>query len=328
MKYLEIVIHTSREGLEPIEAMLMELGITDMVVNDPADLEDILKKEKGYEWDYIDDGVLGLSESEPTVTVYFDGEECGDGYRRAEELDLALDAVRQDILNGVYGEDADFGTLTVTTSLHDDSEWKDNWKEFFKPARVSERIIVKPTWEEYELSEEEKKSGVKVLEIDPGMAFGTGTHETTSLCIKALEEYMKPGDKVLDVGCGSGILSIAAALLGAGDCLGVEIDPVAVEVSRENIELNRAGEIARAQYGDLTKGVDYDADIIVANLMADLVMMLCADVRRHMKPGAKFISSGIIEEKLVEVVDNIRANGFKIDEVKQDGMWCAVVASL
>ncbi len=328
MKYLEIVIHTNREGLEHVQAALISLGITDMVINDPSDLADILKKEKGYEWDYIDDGVLGLANSEPTVTVYFDGDECGDGYRRAESLDIAIDAIRQELMDGVYGEGADFGPLTVTTSLRDDSEWKDNWKEFFKPARVSERIIVKPTWEKYELDEKEKKAGVRILEIDPGMAFGTGTHETTYLCIRALEEYMKRGDSVLDVGCGSGILSIAAALLGAGDCTGIEIDPVAVEVSKKNIQLNGVENIARAQYGDLTEGLEYKADIVVANLMADLVITLCGNVRRNMKQGAKFISSGIIEEKLVEVVDAMRLKGFKIDEVKQDGMWRAVIASL
>ena len=137
---------------------------------------------------------------------------------------------------------------------------------------------------------------------------------------------MKDGDRVLDVGCGSGILSIAAALLGAGDALGIEIDPIAVDVANENIKLNNVGGIAKAQYGDLTKGVDYKADIVVANLMADLVMMLSKDVKKHMKEGAKYISSGILDEKLTTVVDDMRSKGFKIIETMQDGMWCAIVA--
>ncbi|MBR4023827.1 MAG: 50S ribosomal protein L11 methyltransferase, partial [Firmicutes bacterium] len=240
---------------------------------------------------------------------------------------MAIEGLRQAMMDGVYGEDADFGPLTVTTSLHDDSEWKDNWKEYFKPQQVSERIIVCPTWEEYELSEEDKAAGKKILRIDPGMAFGTGTHETTSLCLKAMEKYMAPGASVLDVGCGSGILSIAADLLGAGDVLGIEIDPVAVEVSRENLELNGCGENVRVIEGDLTKGVDYKADVVVANLMADLVEMLSPDVRRHMKPGARYISSGIIDEKLEEVAQAIRDCGFEIEEIKEDGMWRAIVAS-
>lgn len=305
MKYLEVKIETVKEELENIETALLEIGLTDYVINDPDDLDDLLHKEKGYEWDYIDDSVMELGKEKPSIVLYFDGDECGNGYKEVEQVDLAIMPFN----------------CTMTTSLHDDSEWKDNWKEYFKPKKVSERIVVKPTWEEYE-----KKDDEIVLEIDPGMAFGTGTHETTSLCIKALEEYMKEGAEVLDVGCGSGILSIAAALLGAKDVLGIEIDPVAVDISKENILLNHVENVAKAQYGDLTKGVDYKADIVVANLMADLVMMLTDDVAKHMKPGAKFISSGILDEKLVTVADYIRGKGFAIDEVKQDGMWCAIVA--
>ncbi len=327
MKYLELVIHTTEEGLEPVEACLMEMGFTDMVVNDPSDLQDLMNKKHDYDWDYIGDEVFGLAEEEPTVTLYFDGEETGNGYQLAQEVDLAIEGLRQAMMNGEYGEDADFGPLTVTTSLHDDSEWKDNWKEYFKPSRVSGRILVCPTWEEYELSAEEKAAGVRILRIDPGMAFGTGTHETTSLCLKAMEKYLEPGMSVLDVGCGSGILAIAADLLGAGDVLGIEIDPVAVDVARENLELNGCGENVRVIEGDLTKGVDYKADIVVANLMADLVEMLSPDVRRHMKPGAKYISSGIIDEKLEEVAEAVKACGFEIEEIKEDGMWRAIIAS-
>ena len=327
MKYLELVIHTTEEGLEPVEACLMEMGFTDMVVNDPSDLQDLMNKKHDYDWDYIGDEVFGLAEEEPTVTLYFDGEETGNGYQLAQEVDLAIEGLRQAMMNGEYGEDTDFGPLTVTTSLHDDSEWKDNWKEYFKPSRVSGRILVCPTWEEYELSAEEKAAGVRILRIDPGMAFGTGTHETTSLCLKAMEKYLAPGMSVLDVGCGSGILAIAADLLGAGDVLGIEIDPVAVDVARENLELNGCGENVRVIEGDLTKGVDYKADIVVANLMADLVEMLSPDVRRHMKPGAKYISSGIIDEKLEEVAEAVKACGFEIEEIKEDGMWRAIIAS-
>ena len=327
MKYLELVIHTTEEGLEPVEACLMEMGFTDMVVNDPSDLQELMNKKHDYDWDYIGDEVFGLAEEEPTVTLYFDGEETGTGYQLAQEVDLAIEGLRQAMMNGEYGEDADFGPLTVTTSLHDDSEWKDNWKEYFKPSRVSGRILVCPTWEEYELSAEEKAAGVRILRIDPGMAFGTGTHETTSLCLKAMEKYLAPGMSVLDVGCGSGILAIAADLLGAGDVLGIEIDPVAVDVARENLELNGCGENVRVIEGDLTKGVDYKADIVVANLMADLVEMLSPDVRRHMKPGAKYISSGIIDEKLEEVAEAVKACGFEIEEIKEDGMWRAIIAS-
>ena len=313
MKYTQIDIYTTEEGLEVVEGALMGLDIVDFMIEDPEDLYMLLNKEHDYDWDYIDDEVMKLKDARPKVVVYATEEEPG----KAKSIDESMKLVRE------LGYEAE-----VVITAHDDSEWRDNWKEFFKPTRVSEKIIVKPTWEAYELTETDVASGVHILEIDPGMAFGTGTHETTSLCIRALEEYMKPGDKVLDVGTGSGILAIAASMFGASDCLGVEIDPVAVEVAQENIELNGVADIAHAQYGDLTKGIDYRANVVVANLMADLVMMLSKDVAKHLLPGGYYISSGILDEKLVTVADSIRACGFKILEAKQDGMWCAIVAQL
>lgn len=183
--------------------------------------------------------------------------------------------------------------------------------------------MIKPTWEDYQAGEKEL-----VIEIDPGMAFGTGTHETTSGCIQLMEKYMKPGDKVLDVGCGSGILSIAAALLGSRDILAIDIDPVAVEVTRENVELNKISEYVDTRYGDLTKGVSYRADIVVANLMADLVMMLTKDVAKHLEDGGIYISSGIIDFKEEEVCETLKRCGFEIIEILKKGEWCTVAARL
>ncbi len=319
MKYLEIGIETQRAGIELILSALMNLDITDAVVEDPADIDDLLKKEKGYEWDYIDDSVLELKNETPKVTVYLNDDE--EGQSKAQQICAAMRELKKQAADGAFGNGIDLGTLKTEIRCEDDSEWKDNWKAYFKPARVSKSIVVKPTWEPYEA-----KDGEKVIEIDPGMAFGTGTHETTSLCIRLMEEYLKPGEKVLDVGCGSGILSIAGALLGASEVLGVEIDPDAVAIARENIALNHAQQIASAQYGDLTKGIDFKADVIVANLMADLVVMLSQDVAKHLLPGGRYISSGILVEKMPEVVDAMRALGFAVLEVKEDGMWCAIVA--
>ena len=183
--------------------------------------------------------------------------------------------------------------------------------------------MIKPTWEDYEAGEKEL-----VIEIDPGMAFGTGTHETTSGCIQLMEKYMKPGDKVLDVGCGSGILSIAAALLGRRDILAIDIDPGAVEVTRENVELNNVSEYVDTRYGDLTKGVSYRADIVVANLMADLVMMLTEDVEKHLEDGGIYISSGIIDFKEEEVCETLKRCGFEIIEILKKGEWCIIAARI
>ena len=321
MKYIQTDIFVSRQGIEPLVSALMEVGITDTVVDDPADIDDLLNKENDYEWDYIDESVLEQKNDEPRVTVFFEDNE--EGRQTLANIRKAVEELKKQAADGAFGESADLGELRIETAVEDDSEWKDNWKAYFKPAKVGKSIVVKPTWESYEA-----KDGEKVIEIDPGMAFGTGTHETTSLCIKLMEEYVKDGMKVLDVGCGSGILSIAGALLGAGEVLGVEIDPVAVDIAKENILLNGVQDTARAQYGDLTKGIDFKADVIVANLMADLVMMLSEDVAKHLLPGGIYISSGILTEKEVLVADTMRALGFKILEVKEDGMWCAIVAEL
>ena len=196
-------------------------------------------------------------------------------------------------------------------------------KEFFKPKKISEHIVVKPTWEEYEA-----KEGESVIEIDPGAAFGTGTHETTSLCIKFLEKYVKEGDMVLDVGAGSGILSIAAAICKAKDVLGIEIDPVAVEIAEQNIEINNYSQNVKVRYGDLTKGIDYKANVVVANLMADLVILLSKDVVKHLEKGGIFISSGILLEKKEIVSEAIIDAGLEVIEIMEDGMWCAIVAKL
>ena len=320
MKYIQADIHVNREGIEPVLTALMNVDIVDTVVEDPADIADLLDKDQDWEWDYVDDSVIDMQNAEPKVTVYMEDDE--EGRRKLAALQGAVEELKKEAAAGAYGKNVDLGPLTVDVYVEDDSEWKDNWKEFFKPKKVGKHIVVKPTWYDYE-----KEEGDLVIEIDPGMAFGTGTHETTSLCLRLMEDYMQDGDKVLDVGCGSGILAIAGALLGSPEVLGVEIDPVAVEIAQENLKLNGVTGVARAQYGDLTKGIDFKAEIVVANLMADLVMMLSADVAKHILPGGKYISSGILVEKRDQVAAVIRDCGFDIVEIREDGMWCAIVAT-
>ncbi|MFR0903575.1 MAG: 50S ribosomal protein L11 methyltransferase, partial [Anaerovoracaceae bacterium] len=278
MKYLQIDIETNKEDIEPLTGFLLTRGITDTVIEDPDDLENLLNKKEEYEWDYVSPEVMDLKDKTPKVTFYLgDGEE-----ENAEEL---VKAIKEK-----------FPQVSVRVTAEDDSQWKDKWKEFFKPARITDCLVVKPTWETYQAA-----LGEKVIEIDPGMAFGTGTHETTSLCLKMIEKYMNTGDKVLDVGCGSGILSIGAALLGASEVLAVDIDPEAVKVSGENVALNNCQEKVSVQYGNLVDGIDFKANIVAANLMADLVMTLSSHVARHMTADGTYISSGILIEKEEQV---------------------------
>ncbi len=227
--------------------------------------------------------------------------------------------------------DLKLGRLYCESCVVDDEAWRDKWKEHFKPTKVTERIVIKPTWEEYTPEEADEI----VIEIDPGMAFGTGTHETTRLCMKLLEKYMAQLDaksiKVLDAGCGSGILAIAAALLGSENVIGVEIDPDAVNVAKTNVELNGVAYSVKVIEGDLMKGIGvngkgYKADIVVANLMHNLIMGLAPSVRKHMETGGIFISSGILIEKRDVVAKAIEKGGFEIREITEDGEWCAIAA--
>ncbi len=321
MKYIQVDIHVKRQGIEPVISALLQVGITDTVVEDPADICTLLDKEQDYEWDYIDESVLELQDSEPKITVFLDDDE--EGHEKLKSIYVAIETIKIQAESGIFGENADLGPLDIESTVEDDSQWKDNWKEYFKPKKVGKQIVVKPTWYDYDRQPEDL-----VIELDPGMAFGTGTHETTSLCLRLMEKYVNKGYKVLDVGCGSGILSIAGALLEAEQVLGIEIDPMAVDIARENIALNGVSEKASVQYGDLTEGIDFRAHVIVANLMADLIMALSRDVAKHLLPNGKYISSGILLEKKDQVVQCIEECGFHIVEILEDGMWCAIVATL
>ncbi len=319
MNYYQVTIYTSHEGIEPLSAVLMEHGFDSIVVDDPADVEDILNKKEEYEWDYIDPSVFANKDKEPTITIYFDDNKLSAIHIR--ELTKLIEAVKATVKSGMYGPGADFGRLHVETTLVKDDDWKDKWKEFFKPSKITDSLVVKPTWEEYTPAE-----GEHVIEIDPGMAFGTGTHETTTLCMVLMEKYLKDGDSVMDVGCGSGILAIAAAKLGCKDILGIEIDPDAVRTAIENVELNKAEDVVVVKEGDLTKGVDKVVDLMVANLMAPLVIELSGAAADHMKDGGIYISSGILVEKRDQVAEAVKAAGFEIVEILEKGEWCAIAA--
>lgn len=316
MKFIKVTIYTSHAGIEPLSAMLMEKDITSIVVDDPADVADIMDKKEAYEWDYIDPSVFDNKDKEPTITVYFDD----DTNEQIADLRSCVETLRSFADEGFFG-DVDIGRLDVEETVVDDEAWKDKWKEFFKPSKITDTLVVKPTWEEYE-----KAEGEKIIEIDPGMAFGTGTHETTTLCMRLLEKYLKEGKSVMDVGCGSGILAIAAALLGSKEILGIEIDPDAVRTAIENVELNGVSDVVTVKEGDLTKDVDKVVDLIVANLMAPLVIELSGAAAEHLTDKGIYISSGILVEKRDMVSEAVKAAGFEILEILEEGEWCAIAA--
>lgn len=316
MEYRELRIQTEKKDLEMLEAELIGNGFTSMMIDDPDDVRDILEHPDTYRYDYINDSLKEDLMRKPVVTLYFaDDEEGLADMKRAEAL--------LDTLAAADGSDG-MGVIYREAAAGDDSEWLYKWQEFFKPTRVGERIVVRPSWEAYDPKPEDL-----VIEMDPGMAFGSGLHETTSMCIRALEKILadgRGGIKILDVGTGTGILAIAGALLGADEALGIDIDTDAVRVANENIEKNDLADRITAQYGDLTEGVDYKADILVANLMADLVMRLSPAAAGHLERGGWYVTSGILDIKEETVSRAIREAGFAIEEVLHDGEWCAVIA--
>ncbi len=322
MEYLEVKVYTTTKGIDPVSGIFLAAGVEGIVVEDPGDFYELMEKKNAYDWDYVDDDLVkDLKNKETNVTAYL--EKTPEGYAQLKQIDEEIWKLSTfDACAAFEDTVCLLGRLKLCVRTVDDNDWKDNWKEYFKPVKITDRIVIKPSWEDYE-----KQEGEIVIEIDPGAAFGTGKHPTTTMCIKALEKYIRAGEStVLDVGCGSGILSIAAGLLGARDVLGIDIDPLAVIVSKENAAFNKLEDRISIVEGDLTKGVDYKADIVVANLMADLVVILAKDVRRHLNPGGLYVSSGILAEKKEEVAAKIREAGFEIVEIYEEDEWVCIVA--
>ncbi len=312
MNYCEVSIFTSSSGVEPLSNALVMGGYYSFSIDDVETARDILSRKKTFEWDYYDESVL--EEREAVITLYFEPEGAEEHISAVQNIAAELKA---------SDNEGEYGRLAVVYRNADDAEWKDEWKQYFKPYRVTDDIVIRPSWEEYE-----PEPGDKVIEIDPGMAFGTGTHATTRMCIDFLEKNIEPEDRVMDIGCGSGILSIAAALCGAAEVSGFDIDPDAVEASLENAEKNGLSGKIEISQGDVTKGLGRKADIIAANLMAELVMMIAPSVAEHLEGKKIFISSGIITEKRDQVKKSLEDAGFVISEISESEGWCAVKAVL
>ena len=294
MKYYEASIFTNEP--DELAGQLIMMDITSVRIEDPRVMEDIIESQNEYDWDYIDPKSMSPENGSPRVICYFEDKESCD--------EIA----------------AKFPDLKVTIRECDDSEWKDKYKETFKTLDLTDSLMIKPSWEDTPDTDK------TIIDLDPGMAFGTGDHETTSMCAVLLEEEGCTGKTVLDVGTGSGILSIAACYLGAEDVLAVDIDPVACEVAQENIEKNGCEKTVTVKEADLTKGIDIKADIVVANIVAELIVVLSKDVMRHMNKGGYFISSGILTEKEDMVKEALTRAGFSVDKVTRKGEWSAIGA--
>ena len=315
MKWIRFTLDTHTDAVDMLSYMLDEIGVEGIEIEDHVPLSEEDKKKMFV--DILPDP----EDNDGTAKVHFymEPENCN-----PEKIMMQV----QDIFQEVK-QFCNIGKGTISLSETEDKDWINNWKTFFKPFRAADNIVIKPTWETYE---KEKEDDI-LIEIDPGIAFGTGSHETTKLCIQALDKYVKKGDSVLDVGCGSGILSIAALKLGAAHATAIDIDEVAVKVAAENMEVNH---IPASQYtlfdGDLITNsflkvkAGTGHDIVVANILADVIIPLTGVIRPHLKKDGLYITSGIINTKEEEVREALIANGFEILGVEYMKEWCCFIA--
>ena len=308
--WIEVRVITKSEALEPVSGIFYSLDCKGVAIEDP---EDILGREQGpLTWDFADINVLEHKGKVAVVKAYFAEE---------DNIEEILGYVNEKLVE-LKEMGIDLGEAKVEHEKMYEEDWANTWKQYYKPSKVGEKIVVKPIWEEYE-----EKEGELVVNLDPGMAFGTGTHETTRMCIQALEKYVKEESTVFDVGCGSGILAIAAAKLGAKLAVGVDLDTVAVESSIENVGYNNLNNI-EILHGNLVEVIDGKADIVVANILAEIICILTDDVKRVMKDGGVFITSGIIHDRVDMVCEKLEATGFEVIEKNRDGEWNCIVAKL
>lgn len=321
MDWLAVSIYTSPAGIEPLCGRLYNLGITGVEIVDKDDFEDFLENNKQY-WDYVDDDLREKMNGETRVKIYVSDNENGH---------KMLSSVRDDLVSFKSLDSGnEFGSLRIEIDTMHEEDWENNWKQYFKPIYVGDRLVIKPQWEEISDGE-----GKIVFNIDPGMTFGSGQHETTRLCVETLDAAVKKGDKVLDLGCGSGILSIIALMLGAGEARAVDIDPNCKKIAYSNAALNGIGEdVYTVLDGNILTDEEFKCsmeksgpyDIVVANIVADVIIPLAADVRRYLKQGGTFIASGIIEMRIDEVKAAIEQNGFVIEEIKKENDWYCIIS--
>jgi ribosomal protein L11 methyltransferase len=308
MRWTEVTIHTSQEAVEAVSSILHEAGADGVVIEDP----EVLTRE----WNRPFGEIVQLSPSDfPEEGVIVKGYILLDS--PPEKL---LDDLRLSMLDlKAFGLDT--GIATIVSGEVDEDDWSTAWKKYYKPVKVSDRITVAPSWEDYEAGPDEQ-----IIRLDPGMAFGTGTHPTTILCIRALEKMIRGGEKVIDVGCGTGVLSIAAAKLGAKEVLAVDLDQVAVESAAFNAEINRVSDRVNVRKNDLLRQLDGTYDLIVANILAEVIVTFADQVAERLKPNGIYITSGIISKKAEVVKDALEEAGLPVMETFNEDDWVAFIS--
>ncbi len=305
MDWIEVTVKTTGEAVEAVADILLSFGAGGVAIDDPGDI--ILKDNRLAVWDYIDQSLL-KEDCSVYVKAYFPED---------RKADTIVDQIKSSVHN--LKQYVDTGEGAITLKKVNDRDWENEWKNYYKPMRIGKNILIKPTWEKTEVGKDDV-----LIELDPGMAFGTGTHESTRMCIELMENYLKPGQELLDIGCGSGILSITAAKLGCMKVLGIDIDPVAVKVSHENIGINKVEGIVNVREAVLDDLECKEFDMVVANIVADVIIDISGRVRQFLTKDGIYIVSGIIRDRAEEVRENLTNCGFRMVEEKSSGEWVAM----
>ena len=311
MDWLELKIDTSHAGLDAVTDMLEQQGVTGVMIDDEADFQSFLENNRQY-WDYVDDDLLAQKKGVSRVTFYLERNE--DAYGTVAAVRMAMSALKKD--------HPEYAPLLLTMADVADEDWENNWKQFYKPMEIGSRLLVVPEWEEAA-----DPTRVKLV-LNPGLTFGTGSHATTRLCLQALDTHIHGGERVLDLGCGSGILSIAALRLGAESAFACDIDEKCVDVAYENAALNGIGKDRyTVRWGNvltdaaLRQEMGAGYDIVVANIVADVIMGLSPHVRPFLKHGGLFLCSGIIDDRAAEVLEKLKADGWDVFEQRSSEGW-------
>ena len=320
MNWLEVKVDTAPAGLDAVSERLEALGVTGLVIDDEADFHDFLEHNHQY-WDYVDDALMQEKRGLSRVTFYLPDD--ADGEKLLSDARAALSALEQ--------ANPACAPIHVAVGKMADSDWENNWKQFYKPMEIGERLIVIPEWESANVP-----AGRAALVLNPGLTFGTGEHASTQLCMRALESLLHGGERVADLGSGSGILSVSALRLGAASAVGVDIDPSAEHIAAANAAQNGFGpDRFTARTGDVVEDADFlqalagdGFDIVCANIVADVIIRLAPVVPKLMRPDAAFVCSGILTTREDDVRAALAAAGLEIVHAAHEGEWCGLTARL
>ncbi len=319
MEWMQVGIETLNTGIDPVCGMLYAMDITGTEIEDAEDFTTFLEENTQY-WDYVDEELMERAHAPTVVKVYLKDNDHGKA--QLAQIKARLAELKAEDTQGLLGK------LSVTVNNMKEQDWGENWKQFYKPLKLGRKMLIRPEWETVEDTE-----GRIVFTINPGMSFGTGTHESTQLCLESLENYLNPDDSVLDLGCGSGILSVMAMLLGAKDAFAVDIDPNAVKIAEENARKNNidsnlyttaAGNVLTDEALIATIGKK-KYDVVLANIVADVIIGLSDFAYDALCDGGVMITSGIIHARLDEVETKLKQSGFTVLEIHKKGEWAAIV---